>query len=728
MVLLTALLIQPQVNLLLGERQMAKGEAGGKENVLQALESPIFPNQKWSLIKRYMLDDGISNRFDVYVGPSSTQVNNQSLEMRFTWEEKFPYLQKYLESGPIDSYLTTTAKQLSFYFQREGQLEKADEALRQASERYADSQYSSNMFELESERIKMFLKHADFETARSLIDKAKEKLTNEDFQQIGALARLEAEVIINERGLDKALDFTEKELEEYQQKYAEEQRQFPNQNEGRPVALEQLESLKQHLESAVNQNSRGITTVKGKVVRSDGKPVANAGVFLREEQSIHHSVVEDEPYQLVTDKEGKFEFNGVIPGSYQLYLGLNFDQIDGWTWPVQYDDWVEVGGQESETLEVILYPLLELYEPVNQEAVTTEKVKFAWEEVDGAAYYNLHLGIDLESGSIGTVFKENVIGNELTVSVEELYDQSTGIVFEDTEDWSNVDPISILAFTNTENRFSWSVRAFDKNGKMITQSNGYRLDEDTIGNLPFFYLKEREMTEADRLFLDKNVEQAYQQYKEDYENDPNDRHSLRMINRLIGAEASQRGRTRDEMALPYLKKWAELSSSPETAFDLARYYSEKRAWKEYHYWYNRYIELNGGRASDYVLGVHATALMKQGEFAQAKQVFMESLESDGGNRFIGNLLALELYEGEPFEVVGKLAGKYPERVSSLEDMDWQRIIQDMSIEKRKFTDYEKELQQVLQLYFDDDHDRLNKWLETTNKPQLKQFLMALKEI
>lgn len=728
MVLLTALLIQPQVNLLLGERQMAKGEAGGKENVLQALESPIFPNQKWSLIKRYMLDDGISNRFDVYVGPSSTQVNNQSLEMRFTWEEKFPYLQKYLESGPIDGYLTTTAKQLSFYFQREGQLEKADEALRQASERYADSQYSSNMFELESERIKMFLKHADFETARSLIDKAKEKLTNEDFQQIGALARLEAEVIINERGLDKALDFTEKELEEYQQKYAEEQRQFPNQNEGRPVALEQLESLKQHLESAVNQNSRGITTVKGKVVRSDGKPVANAGVFLREEQSIHHSVVEDEPYQLVTDKEGKFEFNGVIPGSYQLYLGLNFDQIDGWTWPVQYDDWVEVGGQESETLEVILYPLLELYEPVNQEAVTTEKVKFAWEEVDGAAYYNLHLGIDLESGSIGTVFKENVIGNELTVSVEELYDQSTGIVFEDTEDWSNVDPISILAFTNTENRFSWSVRAFDKNGKMITQSNGYRLDEDTIGNLPFFYLKEREMTEADRLFLDKNVEQAYQQYKEDYENDPNDRHSLRMINRLIGAEASQRGRTRDEMALPYLKKWAELSSSPETAFDLARYYSEKRAWKEYHYWYNRYIELNGGRASDYVLGVHATALMKQGEFAQAKQVFMESLESDGGNRFIGNLLALELYEGEPFEVVGKLAGKYPERVSSLEDMDWQRIIQDMSIEKRKFTDYEKELQQVLQLYFDDDHDRLNKWLETTNKPQLKQFLMALKEI
>ena len=728
MVPLTALLIQPQVNLLLGERQMAKGEAGGKENVLQALESPIFPNQKWSLIKRYMLDDGISNRFDVYVGPSSTQVNNQSLEMRFTWEEKFPYLQKYLESGPIDSYLTTTAKQLSFYFQREGQLEKADEALRQASERYADSQYSSNMFELESERIKMFLKHADFETARSLIDKAKEKLTNEDFQQIGALARLEAEVIINERGLDKALDFTEKELEEYQQKYAEEQRQFPNQNEGRPVALEQLESLKQHLESAVNQNSRGITTVKGKVVRSDGKPVANAGVFLREEQSIHHSVVEDEPYQLVTDKEGKFEFNGVIPGSYQLYLGLNFDQIDGWTWPVQYDDWVEVGGQESETLEVILYPLLELYEPVNQEAVTTEKVKFAWEEVDGAAYYNLHLGIDLESGSIGTVFKENAIGNELTVSVEELYDQSTGIVFEDTEDWSNVDPISILAFTNTENRFSWSVRAFDKNGEMITQSNGYRLDEDTIGNLPFFYLKEREMTEADRLFLDKNVEQAYQQYKEDYENDPNDRHSLRMINRLIGAEASQRGRTRDEMALPYLKKWAELSSSPETAFDLARYYSEKRAWKEYHYWYNRYIELNGGRASDYVLGVHATALMKQGEFAQAKQVFMESLESDGGNRFIGNLLALELYEGEPFEVVGKLAGKYPERVSSLEDMDWQRIIQDMSIEKRKFTDYEKELQQVLQLYFDDDHDRLNKWLETTNKPQLKQFLMALKEI
>ncbi|WP_139195394.1 carboxypeptidase-like regulatory domain-containing protein [Mesobacillus persicus] len=706
---------------------MAEGEADGKEKVLQALESPIFPEQRWNLIRRYMLDDGISNRFDVYVGPSSTQVNNQSLEMRFTWEEKFPYLQRYLESGPIDGYLTTTARQLSFYYQREDQLEKADEALRLASERYADSQYSSNKFELESERIKMFLKHADVEKARSLIDKAKEKLTQEDFHQIGALASLEAEVVIHERGLDEALDFTEKELEIYQQKYADEQRQFPDHLEGRPVALEQLESLKQHLESAVHQNSRGNTTVKGKVIRSDGKPVANAGVFLREEHSVHHSVFEDEPYQLVTDKEGNFEFSRVIPGSYQLYLGLNFDQIDGWTWPVQYDEWVEIDGQESETLEVTLHPLLELHGPVNQETVTTEEVKFAWEEVEGAASYDIHLSVNLESGSIGTTFKENVKGNQLTVSVEELYDQPVGIVFEDTEDWSSVDPVSILAFTNTENRFSWAVRAFDKNGEMITQSNGYRLDEETIGNLPFFYLKERELSEADQLFLDKKVEQAYQQYKEDYENDPNDRHSLRMIIRLIGAEASQSGHTRDEVALPYMIKWAEKSKSPEVAFDLAQHYYEKRAWKEYLYWYNRYVELNGGRSSDYVLGVHATALMKQGSLAQAKQAFNESLENDGGNRFIGSLLALELYDGESFEVVGKLAGKYPERVSSSGNTDWQGIIQEMSIEERKFDDYEKEIQQVLKLYFDDDHDRLNKWLETTNKPQLKQFLMALKE-
>lgn len=56
---------------------------------------------------------------------------------------------------------------------------------------------------------------------------------------------------------------------------------------------------------------------------------------------------------------------------------------------------------------------------------------------------------------------------------------------------------------NPEVRFSWNIEALDADGRLITRSNGYRLNEDTVGNMPFFYLKERELTTADQLLLDK---------------------------------------------------------------------------------------------------------------------------------------------------------------------------------------------------------------------------------
>lgn len=46
---------------------------------------------------------------------------------------------------------------------------------------------------------------------------------------------------------------------------------------------------------------------------------------------------------------------------------------------------------------------------------------------------------------------------------------------------------------NPEVRFSWNIEALDADGRLITRSNGYRLNEDTVGNMPFFYLKEESL-------------------------------------------------------------------------------------------------------------------------------------------------------------------------------------------------------------------------------------------
>lgn len=589
---ITTVFVIPQVQLYVGGKQLAAGEMIGKEKILKVLEMPLFPDQRWEIIRKYMMDGGISRQFDVYVGPSSTQVNHHSQGINFTWEEKLPYLKDYLAKGPIDGYLTTAATQLSYFYQREAKFDQADEVLKLASDRYSRSQFSFNQEELELERIKLSIKYSDYEAAGKLIAELKKKVTSGNYHLIGSLANLEAEVMIREGRLKEGYEFVTTELQEYHQKWEEEKLEHSEDvDRGTPVALEQLESLKEYLQRALEKQNEGVTTVKGKIVRSDGTAVPYAGVFLRQEQAVNHSVMDEEPYQLVTDENGKFEFTGVIPGSYQLYLGLTFDQIDGWTWPVEYGDWIHIDGQETEKLNITLHPLIELHSPVNQDVIESDTMEFSWEPVNGAAYYDIHLGVEFDSGSIGTVFKTGIEENRLTVPLEELYNQQVGVMFEDTEDWSSVDPVSILAFTNRENKFSWSVKAFRQNGEMITQSNGYRLNEDSIGNLPFFYLQARDMTEADELFLDKKVEQAFEKYKEDYAKNPHDHHSLRMIVRMMGIEASQTGKTREEAVLPYLIKWAEVSKDPNVTLELADYYHKERNWEEYDYWYEKYLKL-----------------------------------------------------------------------------------------------------------------------------------------
>lgn len=49
---------------------------------------------------------------------------------------------------------------------------------------------------------------------------------------------------------------------------------------------------------------------------------------------------------------------------------------------------------------------------------------------------------------------------------------------------------------------------------------------------PIFYLKERELTKADQLLLDRKILEALELYKKELKESPNDSHSQRMVTRL----------------------------------------------------------------------------------------------------------------------------------------------------------------------------------------------------
>ncbi|RKJ15401.1 carboxypeptidase regulatory-like domain-containing protein, partial [Butyricicoccus sp. 1XD8-22] len=198
------------------------------------------------------------------------------------------------------------------------------------------------------------------------------------------------------------------------------------------------------------------------------------------------------------------------------------------------------------------------------------------------------------------------------------------------------------------------------NGERLTSSSGYRLDEDTIGNLPFFYLKERNLTKADRLLLSKKLKKALAAYQSNYEKDPDDIHSLRMIIRLIGAE-SDANATENEESIPYLQAYAEKTNSTQALFSLIDYYYEKQQWDSFHKWFNTYEAAVGNRLDEYDQAIYASALMKQGKVKEASERFKQVMELDKSHRFVGSWLAVELYDGKTFEHALTIARDYPER-------------------------------------------------------------------
>lgn len=715
-ILLIVFFISPQIQLYIAKKQAGNTNPAAKTKLLESLDSKtILDSQKWRIIQDYMLNDYTANQFDVYVGPAFSQFSHPDHAITFTWDEMLPYLNMYVNKGPIDEYFAAAAKQLAVHYKNIGQVDKAQDILQKAIERTAgNDSWTGQEFQLEQSEI--FIEQSDYSAAKQLLQEMSSNDPENEYVQ-AKIAQQKAKIKLRQGHVLDAYKEVNKALTKYEEMMADET----------PAGYEELLSMKKNIQTALTQQSHINNTVKGRIVYSDGTPVANAGVFLRSEEKVSRSVGPEEAYQVTTDADGYFEISGVLPGSYQVALGLSFDQIDGWTWPVDMDEWLDVGEKKTITYNITLQKLIKLNSPVNQQKITDKQILFSWEKVEGADYYQLSLGADIDSGSVSTGFKSYIADNQIKVPVEEVYNHPLGVIFPG-DDLSTVSPESLLAFTNTNNRFYWSVEAYSDDGELISRSDGYRLNEDTVGKIPFFYLKERNMTKADRLLLDKKLKKALAAYQSNYEKNPNDIHSLRMIVRLMGAESSDKHATENEKGIPYLQAYAEKANSPQAIFRLVEYYYEKQKWDSFNKWFDKYAAAVDGRLDDYDQAIYASALMKQGKLKEASERFKQVMNLDKSHRFIGSWLAVELYEGKTFEHAMAMAKEYPERPFADENRDWFYMVQALEEESETDPLYRQELKETLDLYFKNRDKDLSIWMKTTDKPAMKKFIEAVKDV
>ncbi|MCT1577030.1 carboxypeptidase-like regulatory domain-containing protein [Oceanobacillus kimchii] len=725
--LLTFFIILPQFQLYSAEKQANADTPKSKAAILQILEDDrIFENQKWRIIGEYLLQDPEQDTYEVVIAPSFTQIN--SGYFTFTLEEVFPYVKAYVDEGPIDDHLVSAAVQLASYYEKQGELEQANSAFERTLARISSIRTSYAYLEEEAyiAQIDFLIRQADYEAATQLLIDISKPMSRENYDLQARIRKKQAEIAIQEGNTELALDIVTHTLTEFKEKEKEEREVTMDTGGHTAVVYESLLNMKERLE---NKSGEERNTVTGRVVYSDGTPAVNVGVILKHESDIHYSGLIDEPYREQTDIQGYYTLDNVAAGSYQLVLGFSFEQIDGWTYPAEMTDWIDVEVGDEIAYNIELQPLMDIHSPVNQETIKDEHILFSWDPVKGAAYYQLNLALDLDGeGAIGNIFRSQITDSQLEVPVEELYSQTVGISFSG-DDADSVDPRSLLAFSNTENRFSWTVEAYDADGDLITQSNGYRLGEDTIGNLPFFYIKERSMTEADQLLLDKKLEEALETYKADYKDNPDDMHSLRMITRLIGLERFDEDtyEIESEKAIPYLIELADKTNSSDAIFRLVEYFYGLSEWDELEHWYKSYAT-NVNDNDDYVNGIYAIALMKQGKLDDAKDTFATVTEQSDNNDLVGYWLAIELYDGTDFADILNIAKTYPERPFAEAKVDWARMIQAMEKENGELDNYHDEIEHVFDLFFQEEYEEIEHWRESTDMRALKAFVEAVMEV
>ncbi|WP_226038157.1 carboxypeptidase-like regulatory domain-containing protein [Aquibacillus saliphilus] len=682
------------------QMEVAQRSAGDsfqeKDHYIELLESGDLPDyKKKDLIEEHLIFFGYENAYDIEAGPAMT--SGPSIPLHST---RINYIEWYVENtSERDQFYFQAINQLAYGYAKQGKFDEAQQLLSEIIEEMnsMDTDYW-NLYKTKTEILSVT------NPAQAIID------INEamEYSQLTTeFIELKANILTNMEDYQQAIDTINTTREN-------------SSHSGK---------LKKRLEGW--QDGENLHKVQGRFATSDGDPVSFAKVYLRLPETINHSIrPEEEIHYAITDANGNFTIGGVPDGNYQLFIGIDIGQMNGYKWVVEPDDWLHVDSNTTEN--ITLQPLISINSPSNYQEFDDDQILFDWDSVEGAAYYQLGFGIEYDNGSSSSIIDGRFEESEVTLPVERIYAQSAGISYDTNEnDELEVIPESLLAFANTNNDLFWYVEAFTEEGDLITSSLGFRLTRESMGEVPFFELKQRELTKADNLLLDGKINQAFDQYKLVLERDGDNLHALRMVERIIlyGESARLSDETRQK-ALPYTKRLAVLSEQFDDAsywFRLAHYAFSIGDWDNYFSYYQNGSDIQNGPVYDYDKSYYAMALMKNGRLDEAEILFEEIIESDGNNRFMPAWTALKLFRTENFDVAEQLAKKYP-IIADYGYSEWSSLIERMKDQVEQSSVAKREFDRGLELYMSGQEREFNQWLEEEPEESIKRYFEELSQL
>lgn len=662
-------------------------EAKSPYEAIERLESDqIFVQGRMSYIEEKIINTSHTPWFDVFKSTTGSASANFLGEEEIPLEVSAPYIKEYLEDGYKDKGYTDAIRLYSLYFFKKGDLKQAIDVV----EKYLENYPSQNEGYWETYFLNVQLHEInDNSKALELVN----ALSSAQYALLPEKLKAEAQKVEVNQLL-------------HQEKYQEVElklRDYLTSDGWRQGAGEFLENTRRNLNRWMDGKA-DLHKVSGRVTTDDGKPVANSIVYVKPEEDMNmfESGEELSYPHAYTDEEGYYTIYGVPTGQYAFFFATQFDQVKGYAWP-EFDRIYNV--DQDVTWRPELRTLIKTYKPTNFASVNEEELTFDWERVDGAAYYRVLIEKHVDSGSTTSVFQE-IDTDELTVSVEELYDFMGGVsIYGEEEHDGHPIPESLLALAYPDAELSWSVVAYNEKGEYLSSSKGFRLTPDQDANVPFFSLEERELTEADKALLNHEYERAESLYKQ--KGDP---HSLKMYIRL-----NQFKKESGDL-LPAKKEYARKADVPGAWWNLAREASTRHNWDLYFEAMDHVLK-DDPFIESYNRDSYATALAKNGRYEEAEKWFKQAAELSEDHA-IRKWTALKLYR-EGFDAALAIADRYPSYHRHFDEMefgDWSSLLSAVE-EKASDASTSELLEQGLRVYFSPDQD-IEGWMEENELPDV----------
>ncbi|WP_026672341.1 MSCRAMM family protein [Alkalihalobacterium bogoriense] len=702
------------------ERMVANGEPNATNAIVELIDNANSTSRKIRLIEKFVLASMSDFEHEFYMGPTMV-ISSSSPGLKINDEESERLLLYYLDnSSPTNNwnYEIALDKFASLIYDKKG-ADAAISFVKQKNEELFPGGYDVYSEPWVLKLPEVYIKQGEYKKAKdellAIQEYEKERMSHEDYRYQPSWQWMN--YMIRTLAQEGELEEAEELIASWVKGEKEQRQEYGVQDEVEAddwVHSNVMDWKKILADMGTTvQGEKGM--INGSIKREDGTPLQGVYVYLHGAgRTTYHQSTPFLDQHAVTDDSGEFVLENVAAGSYRFGFGLEQYHIDGYSLLNLQEEVITVETGEETEVAIEFTKLIDLFSPVNGEALDKEDLNFKWEPVEGADYYKIYFGVNFDGVGMSFYYGD-VEANNLIIGIEEWREMFfTSITVEDDNSYPDLD--FYKRFLNSDVELSWSVEAYKDNGSHLSSSHGYRLSKETMGNLPTFSF-ELEKTKADELFLKGKLKEAYELYKDDYEADNRNVYALAMQTMLTPYVVE--GNVESEMYGTALKELALATEEPNVFMNVLAHLRREGKVEDYIQWFHKYEELMKNRNESidmYEVNRFAKALFQLGEMEEARKWF-HYRDKDDLSYYVGDVLAFELYAGtdknEIIDIVKEYKGNYDVH------KNWEAVLEPIS--------YDADMKHFIEVYFNEGWVQAEALLPTISSKHNKAFLRQLIE-